>query len=221
MLLFSHFRRVRVRLPLILEHSNIIIISPLWIMFRSEFFKIDIRVMYSNKLGFCRKRKLFDVNTFYRENPEKERKMLQALLEQANGTTVVDALAGTVKTASLEELRILKRLLRGAFDSFEPKLHCVRCHKEYLDSESKHGDCEIPHSDLEGSMPDPYDELWQGRGCCGVEFEKEDTICISESHTVHQDDVAFYGDEGLEEDEEFYGMNENVKPCQELGCHKK
>ncbi|KAF8598070.1 hypothetical protein BDV93DRAFT_353616 [Ceratobasidium sp. AG-I] len=86
-----------------------------------------------------KKRKLFDVDSLYRENPEKEKKVLQGLLEQADGATVIGALADGVEIASLEELRILKRLLRGAFDSFEPKLHCVRCHKAFLDSENKHG----------------------------------------------------------------------------------
>ena len=70
-------------------------------------------------------------------------------------------------------------------------------------------------------MPDQHDELWQGRACCELEFVKDDTICVSERYTVCQTDVAYYRDESLEEDEEFYGSNENVKPCQELGCNKK
>lgn len=80
-----------------------------------------------------------------------------------------------------------------------PRLHCVRCHKEYMDVENDDRSCLIPHDD-ESALVErvgrttrregpEYETLWQ---CCGKTVEGDgdqgppDGWCYEGKHTVRR-----------------------------------
>ncbi|KAF8598069.1 hypothetical protein BDV93DRAFT_526962 [Ceratobasidium sp. AG-I] len=148
----------------------------------------------------------------------EDKKQLRALFKQGDESTIMAVLAASLDTASAEELRVLGGLLGDALNSFEPKLHCVRCHESYLESENNRAACKILYSDPEGVAQDRYDELWQGFDCCGEDFDENNEFCTVDRHTVREEVVAYYGDEGVDEDNEHFAMNENVVRCEDKGC---
>ncbi|KAG9121001.1 hypothetical protein FRC07_003230 [Ceratobasidium sp. 392] len=151
-------------------------------------------------------------------NPEADRKLLRAFLKQSDDTCFVETLADSLEYASAEQLESLKSLLHGVLAGFEPKLHCVRCHESYLESENGRDACQIPHSDAEGVAQDKWDELWAGFECCGKDFDEENLICIYDRHATDESDVIYYGDEGVDEYDEHFAQNENVQRCRDKGC---
>ncbi|KAF8598066.1 hypothetical protein BDV93DRAFT_526960 [Ceratobasidium sp. AG-I] len=165
-----------------------------------------------------KKRKIDQARIASEKTYREDTKTIRALLKQADESTIVESLVESLEMASAEEVKILKGLLDGALDNFEPELHCVRCHESFLESENESDSCEITHSDPQGSAQDPYDEYWQGFTCCGEDFDKKSKICVTDWHTVHEEDVVYYGDEGVDNDDEYYGQNENVVRCDEEGC---
>lgn len=176
---------------------------------------IDALLFYSL---YPRKRKLDQARIVSEKASREELKTLRALLKQADESTIVESLVEYLEMASCEEVHVLKGFLDGALDNFEPELHCVRCHQPFLDSDNDPDACEIPHSDLHGSAQDPDDEYWMGFACCGEEFDEKNKVCVTDWHTVHEEDVVYYGDEGVDNDDEYYGQNENVVRCDDEGC---
>jgi hypothetical protein len=79
-------------------------------------------------------------------------------------------------------------------------------------------ECQILHSDTEGVAQDPEDELWAGFEYCGLIYRKSHNICIFEKHTADEGQVVYYGDTSVDEDEEYFAQNENVKRCEDVGC---
>ncbi|KAG8744780.1 hypothetical protein FRC10_009428 [Ceratobasidium sp. 414] len=142
---------------------------------------------------------------------EADRKLLRALFKQCDESTIVETLADRLDHASAGEIETLKSLLDDALVTFEPELHCVRCHESYLDSNNGPNECQIPHSDTQGLAQDEDDEFWVGFGCCGRVFSKRDKICISGEHTINEDDVVYHGDTPVDEDDEYFAQNENVE----------
>ncbi|KAG8717488.1 hypothetical protein FRC08_007343 [Ceratobasidium sp. 394] len=149
---------------------------------------------------------------------EADRKLLRALLKQCDESTIVETLADSLDNASAGEIDTLKCLLEDALVTFEPELHCVRCHESYLDSDNGPYECQIPHSDTQGVAQDSYNEFWAGFECCGKDFSKRDKVCITDEHTTNEDDVVYYGDTPVDEDDEYFAKNKNVGRCEDLGC---
>lgn len=152
------------------------------------------------------------------DDGHEDKKLLRALFKQGDESTLMAVLAASLDTASTEELRVLKGLLNDALNSFELELHCVRCHESYVESENHNRACRIPHSDQEGVAQDRYDELWQGFDCCGVDFDANNTFCVVDRHTVEEAGIVYYGEEGVDEDSEYFGMNKNVIRCEDHDC---
>lgn len=97
------------------------------------------------------------------------------------------------------------RTLSSFFDTLSPppKLHCVRCHKDYMEVENDDRSCLVPHDDESaevervgrGTAPEArktgggteYETLW---GCCGKTTEGNgdqgppDGFCYEGKHTV-------------------------------------
>ncbi|KAG8744781.1 hypothetical protein FRC10_009429 [Ceratobasidium sp. 414] len=149
---------------------------------------------------------------------EADRKRLRSLLERCDELKIVKTLVDRLGDASVEEIKSLKSLLAQELACLEPELHCVRCHETYFESRNGSDECQIPHSDKEGAAQDE-DELWAGFACCGEDFDEEDVICIFAKHTTDEGMVIYYGDEPVDEDDEYFAQNENVKRCEEMGCN--
>ncbi|KAG8765980.1 hypothetical protein FRC12_007156 [Ceratobasidium sp. 428] len=149
---------------------------------------------------------------------EADRKLLLALLKQSDESTIVEALVDSLDDASSDEIETLKSLLEDALTTFEPELHCVRCHESYLDSDNGPNECQIPHSDTKGVAQDPEDEYWSRFACCGKDFKKRDKICVFAEHTTDEEEVVYYGDTPVDEDDEYFAQNKNVERCEDVGC---
>lgn len=90
-----------------------------------------------------------------------------------------------------------------------PKLHCVRCHKDYAEVENDDRSCLVPHDDesaevervgttkranrIPGTVGATFETLW---GCCGKIVEGDgdqgppDGWCYEGKHTVRVDDIS-------------------------------
>ncbi|KAF8605086.1 hypothetical protein BDV93DRAFT_72764 [Ceratobasidium sp. AG-I] len=135
----------------------------------------------------------------------------------------------SLESATPEQARIVSSLLRPFLLSFAEPLHCVRCHKDYVEAENSNEACEIKHMGTE-EVDDEDDEDDEDYGvrrvpygmgiqkmryiCCDEEFEygEEDKneICCTERHTTNTDEVE-YTLEGEFEDNW-------VVTCEESGC---
>ncbi|KAG8765981.1 hypothetical protein FRC12_007157 [Ceratobasidium sp. 428] len=151
-------------------------------------------------------------------DPEADRKLLRSLLKQSDESIMVETLVDRLDDASAGELEALKSLFEPELSNFEPKLHCVRCHESYLESENGWNECQIPHSDAEGCAQDSEDELWAGFDCCGRDFDEQDDICVSSRHTTNEKEVVYYEDTPVDEDDEYFAQNQNVERCADAGC---
>ncbi|KAG8717487.1 hypothetical protein FRC08_007342 [Ceratobasidium sp. 394] len=150
---------------------------------------------------------------------DADRKQLRSLLKRCDKAKIVKALADHLDYASSQEIKSLKSLLSKELACLEPELHCVRCHETYLESRNGPEECQIPHSDTEGVAQDEEDELWGGFACCGEDFDEKDVICVFARHTTDKGMVIYYGDEPVDEDDEYFAQNENVKRCEAIGCN--
>ena len=112
-------------------------------------------------------------------------------------------------TSSTSEQHLSHATLAAVVDFFAglhppPKLHCVRCHKEYVEVENDDRSCTVPHDDEStfvervgrgagrrrgGEEGSEYETLWQ---CCGKTVEGDgdqgppDGWCYEGKHTVNQ-----------------------------------
>jgi len=120
-------------------------------------------------------------------------------------------------TSSTSEHHLSHATLAAVADFFvdlhpPPKLHCVRCHKEYVEVENDDRSCTVAHDDEStfvervgrgagkrrgGEDGSEYETLWQ---CCGRTVEGDgdqgppDGWCYEGKHTVNQtfvSDAAF------------------------------
>lgn len=151
---------------------------------------------------------------------EDDRDNLRMLLEQSSKSEIVTTLLDTLEAADETELYSLQCLLRPLLDTFDPTIHCVRCHKEYFASENGPNKCQIPHSDKRGRLRKSNNDLWVGFKCCGRTFNEHSKICISRRHTTEEEDVVYYGDPPMDMRSEHYATNTNkmVVRCHDRGC---
>ncbi|EED77772.1 predicted protein [Postia placenta Mad-698-R] len=111
-----------------------------------------------------------------------------------------------------------------------PKLHCVRCHKDYVDVENDDRSCLVPHDDESAevervgrgaksgrSAGDPgttYETIW---GCCGKVTEGDgdqgppDGWCYEGKHTTDIKRARFRADSTPQRDK--------LTSCLRLNCH--
>ncbi|KAG6825348.1 hypothetical protein H0H93_000811, partial [Arthromyces matolae] len=94
-----------------------------------------------------------------------------------------------------------------------PKLHCVRCHKEFFDIENTDRSCKVPHDDESAEVERVsakakgkgtlYETNW---GCCGKTVEGDgdmgppDGWCYEGEHTTDLKRARFRADSTLQDD---------------------
>ncbi|KAG9121002.1 hypothetical protein FRC07_003231, partial [Ceratobasidium sp. 392] len=83
-------------------------------------------------------------------DPETNKNLVIALLKQCDESRIVETLLYRAYDASTQEVDTLKSLLEDAIYNNPPRLHCVRCHKEYMYNANGPSKCQIPHSDKHG-----------------------------------------------------------------------
>ncbi|CDO69573.1 hypothetical protein BN946_scf184759.g13 [Trametes cinnabarina] len=111
-----------------------------------------------------------------------------------------------------------------------PKLHCVRCHKDYTEVENDDRSCLVPHDDesaevervgttkranrAPGTVGATYETLW---GCCGKIVEGDgdqgppDGWCYEGKHTTDIKRARFRADSTPQDDK--------LVSCLRLNCH--
>ncbi|KAI9000674.1 hypothetical protein BD414DRAFT_451205 [Trametes punicea] len=111
-----------------------------------------------------------------------------------------------------------------------PKLHCVRCHKDYVEVENDDRSCLVPHDDesaevervgttiranrAPGTVGATYETLW---GCCGKIVEGDgdqgppDGWCYEGKHTTDIKRARFRADSTPQDDK--------LVSCLRLNCH--
>ncbi|KAI0355341.1 hypothetical protein OH77DRAFT_1454530 [Trametes cingulata] len=111
-----------------------------------------------------------------------------------------------------------------------PKLHCVRCHKDYVEVENDDRSCLVPHDDesaevervgaakranrVPGTVGATFETLW---GCCGKIVEGDgdqgppDGWCYEGKHTTDIKRARFRADSTPQDDK--------LVSCLRLNCH--
>ncbi|EKM60004.1 uncharacterized protein PHACADRAFT_85695 [Phanerochaete carnosa HHB-10118-sp] len=109
-----------------------------------------------------------------------------------------------------------------------PRLHCVRCHKDYVEVENDDRSCLVPHDDESAEVErvgrsgherrtnegTEYETLW---GCCGKTTEGDgsqgppDGWCYEGKHTTDIKRARFRADSTLQDDK--------LVSCLRLNCH--
>ncbi|KAF7432657.1 hypothetical protein PC9H_004599 [Pleurotus ostreatus] len=95
-----------------------------------------------------------------------------------------------------------------------PTLHCVRCHKFYMDVENDDRACRVSHDD-DSAEVDRHETLWE---CCGKTVEGDgdmgppDGWCYEGMHTTDTKRARFRADSTLYDDK--------LVSCSVLRCHE-
>lgn len=116
--------------------------------------------------------------------------------------------------------------LASFFDTLTPppRLHCVRCHKDYVEIENEDRSCLVPHDDNSAEVERVglsanrdgagFETLW---GCCGKTTEGDgsqgppDGWCYEGKHTTDAKRARFRADSTLQSDK--------LVSCLKLDCH--
>ncbi|KAG9119447.1 hypothetical protein FRC07_005527, partial [Ceratobasidium sp. 392] len=147
-------------------------------------------------------------------------RLLTRIVSKTQTTTLQQTLLSSITTAPPSDLEALKRILGPLVTSALNPLHCVRCHKSYVEQENNYRSCEIPHLepdyvDSEPSSDDldfetDEDDCYGSRRdkgesmkypCCGERFREryfggvdngEGRACVSTKHTTNPKEVEYY-----------------------------
>lgn len=154
---------------------------------------------------------------------------LRKLFHQSTPDEITQTITNSFRTASPENLRVLREIFGPLFDVVSAPHHCVRCHIKYVRSEN-HGEacvvrCE-DDADFTADHPNTSEGYYTQR-CCGMiwrEGDGSDNICLKTRHTTNPKEVEYYkGDEEDEEDEEEglnFGGSRIVHTCRGEGCKR-
>ncbi|KAG8897961.1 hypothetical protein FRB99_007771, partial [Tulasnella sp. 403] len=120
------------------------------------------------------------------------------------------SLLSRLDEAKPDQVKALTDLLEGLTPP--SKLHCARCHRDYLEEENYERSCVMDHDDNSTAVRHG-ETIW---GCCGHVAEGEETPagwCYEGRHTDDRT-KARYRDDADDEDD-------GLQSCQERKCHKR
>ncbi|KAF8598241.1 hypothetical protein BDV93DRAFT_547500 [Ceratobasidium sp. AG-I] len=155
---------------------------------------------------------------------EDDVKALRKLFEQSTPRAVINAITDSFETAAPEHLRGLREILSPLFKSASTPLHCVRCHKTYVQSGNHKNACVIECVDGADYIREWYngEDGYYKKDCCETiftEVEGHDDICLPDWHTTDPMDVSYC--EGTVEDSE-EGLDVEgsrlIMTCRLKGC---
>lgn len=158
-----------------------------------------------------------------RPTESEDAKALRKLLKQSNGDAVYKTITESLGMASPEDLRALRTILAPLFKASSTPLHCVRCHKTYVESGNHKKACVI-ECEEDPEYTQEYhngEEGYYKTSCCGRKFYEGDEpdFCFKTSHTTDPKAVSYC--EGEKEDEE-EGLDlrgrKNVVTCRVNDC---
>lgn len=160
--------------------------------------------------------------------------LLRRVFSESHTAKVIRTLNERLDTVTPEDIQALKRIVEPLITAATSPLHCVRCHKTYLESKNHKKACVIEHEEPE------YDHKgWKGvmiykAPCCFEEYEYDLFTsfppCYVAAYTTNPLDVRYYegnddSDEEAEredeDDDEPYPRNKNVRTCDYKQCGKK
>ncbi|KAG8742082.1 hypothetical protein FRC10_002018 [Ceratobasidium sp. 414] len=143
--------------------------------------------------------------------------LLTRIIKNTGQPILQQTLLSSVTRASPSDLDVLKRMLGPLVTAALNPLHCVRCHKSYVEQENNYRSCEIPHVEPEDVDSEPssddYDYESDEDGyygdsdrkggmmkfpCCGERFREADEDkqmkepCVSKKHTTNPKEVEYY-----------------------------
>lgn len=105
--------------------------------------------------------------------PPMNAEELLTLFKKVPPKTLHEFVIKNVSNASLQEVTALTEFFATLRPP--PALHCVRCHKNYVEVENTETSCLVPHDDetaeveyVGGSRKTTYETLW---GCCNKTVE--------------------------------------------------
>ncbi|KAG8759874.1 hypothetical protein FRC12_009676 [Ceratobasidium sp. 428] len=177
--------------------------------------------------------------------PSPDVQLLTRIITKTEQPLLQRTLLASITSASQPDLDALKRIFGPLVASAQTPLHCVRCHKSYLENENNHRSCVIEHHDTEyvadcptSSDDDEYDSdndyNWgHPRGqlmkftCCGERVREKDENkagpCIQMKHTTDPKEVEYYvqPSERKQTERQFKkweATNPNVVTCEDEGC---
>lgn len=145
-------------------------------------------------------------------------KALQSLVTSVPAKTLHTYLLDNIPAAPPKTLAILTSFFAAL--SPPPPLHCVRCHKDYTDTENNDRSCRIPHeeNDCDISWVGGYgdSEYVTTYVCCGIMVEGEGDDgppgwCFVGMHTTDIKRARFREDADTDDDK--------LESCFELNCH--
>ncbi|KAG8686937.1 hypothetical protein FRC08_012253 [Ceratobasidium sp. 394] len=148
-------------------------------------------------------------------SPEAE--LLTRIIKKTEQPILQQTLISSIARASPPDLDAFKRILGPLVTAALNPLHCVRCHKSYVEQENNYRSCEIPHDEPEDVDSEPSsddydyeddDDDYYGYGnrkggmmkfpCCGERFREADEDkrmqepCVSKKHTTNPKEVEYY-----------------------------
>jgi hypothetical protein len=148
-----------------------------------------------------------------RQNKSLDVQLLTRIISKAGELELRQTLASSLATAASADVDALKRLLGPLVSATLNPLHCVRCHKSYVEQENTYRSCEIAHeepdylddsgsSDYPCSEPDSEDSRGDSHEmmrypCCGERIREDEADrrrapCVSTKHTTDPRHVEYY-----------------------------
>lgn len=133
---------------------------------------------------------------------------LSYVLSKTHPADVSKTLQASLQSATPEEIRTLSKLLRPLLPKALIKKMCVRCEKEYLESENTEHSCEVPHCADPEEYMDP-DSEWPDDAsegppeqiiypCCESVYDVDrkeygQDTCYTAQHTTDSAEIDYYG----------------------------
>ncbi|KAH9071513.1 hypothetical protein EDB83DRAFT_252451 [Lactarius deliciosus] len=145
-------------------------------------------------------------------------KALRALVSKIDAKTLHAYVLAHLPTAPPDTLTALASFFATLGPA--PRLHCVRCHSDYIEAENDDRSCHVPHDNSSGEI----EYVGMGRSgseyethfsCCGTTVEGDedppDGWCYEGMHTTDVKRARFREDSTSDDD--------MLESCDELDCH--
>ncbi|KAH9164085.1 hypothetical protein EDB89DRAFT_1859538 [Lactarius sanguifluus] len=145
-------------------------------------------------------------------------KALHALVSKISAKTLHAYVLAHLPTAPPDTLTALASFFATLGPA--PRLHCVRCHSDYIEAENDDRSCHVPHDNSSGEI----EYVGMGRSgseyethfsCCGTTVEGDedppDGWCYEGMHTTDVKRARFRADSTSDDD--------MLESCDELDCH--
>ncbi|KAF8601692.1 hypothetical protein BDV93DRAFT_524631 [Ceratobasidium sp. AG-I] len=123
-------------------------------------------------------------------------KTLRMILNICTGDAIAKTISDSLASATPENLRALRETLGPLFEEASHPLHCVRCHRSFIQSGNHKEACLVkchydPEWNQEGTMEDEgyYEMMCYGKTF--TKYERPDNVCFKTLHTTNPKEVEY------------------------------